>query len=69
MSTFFVLLFLGAKISVYFACAIALYFYSILFCFDVYEVFNLSRSEKRKRKKNEKKRPVGINSLLISELL
>jgi len=36
-----VLLFLGAKISVYFACAIVLYSCDILFCFDVYEVFDL----------------------------
>jgi len=41
MSTFFVLLFLDVKISVYFADAIVLYFYGILFCFGVYEVFNL----------------------------
>jgi len=41
MSTFLVLLFLGVKISVYFAGAIVLYFYSILFCFGVYEVFDL----------------------------
>jgi len=36
-----VLLFLGAKISVYFACVIVLYFYDVLFCFSVYEVFDL----------------------------
>jgi len=36
-----VLLFLGAKVSVYFACAIVLYFYDILFCFGVYGVFDL----------------------------
>jgi len=41
MSTFLVLLFLCAKISVYFAGAIVLYFYDILFCFDAYEVFDL----------------------------
>jgi len=41
MSTFLVLLFLGVKISVYFADAIVIYFYGILFCFDVYEVFDL----------------------------
>jgi len=41
MSMFFVLLFLGAKISIYFAGAIVLYFYDILFCFGVYEVFGL----------------------------
>jgi len=41
MSTFFVLLFLGAKISFYFAGVIVLYFYCILFCFGVYEVFYL----------------------------
>ena len=39
--TFLVLLFLGAKISVYFACDIVLYFYGILFCFGVYGVFDL----------------------------
>jgi len=36
-----VLLFLGAQISVYFACDIVLYFYDILFCFGVYEIFDL----------------------------
>jgi len=36
-----VLLFLGAKISVYLVGVIVLYFYGILFCFGVYEVFNL----------------------------
>jgi len=30
-----------AKILVYFACVIVLYFYGILFCFDVYRVFDL----------------------------
>jgi len=35
------LLFLGAKISVYFRDTIVLYFCGILFCFGVYEVFDL----------------------------
>jgi hypothetical protein len=39
--TFLVFLFLGAKILVYFAGAIVLYFYDILFCFGVYGVFDL----------------------------
>jgi len=34
-------MFWGAKISVYFACAIVLYFYGILFCYGVYKVFDL----------------------------
>jgi len=38
---FFVLVFLGAKISVYFVCVIVLYFDGVLFCFGVYESFDL----------------------------
>jgi len=35
------LYFSSTKISFYFACVIALYFYVVLFCFDVYGMFDL----------------------------